>query len=151
MFSALAFVLALAQPTPAPAVTPQHLPEATVTAPKTTLTLQVARTEPERNRGLMAYASLPPHTGMVFVFDSDGAVGFWMKDTLIPLDMIFVASDGVVRSVDANVAVVSPDLPDAQIPIEEGTARYVIELNAGEAAADGIKPGVLLHGVSSLK
>lgn len=151
MFNVLALLLALAQPTPAPAVTPQQLPTISVVAPKAVLTLQVARTEPQRERGLMAYTSLAPHTGMVFVFDVDGEVGFWMKDTLIPLDMIFVASDGVVRAVDANVPVVSPALPDVQIPIEEGTARYVIELDAGEAAADGIEPGVLLHGVSSLK
>ncbi len=151
MFNVLALVLALAQPTPAPAVTPQQLPTITVSAPNAKLTLQVARTEPQRNRGLMAYTSLAPHTGMVFVFDRDGEVAFWMKDTLIPLDMIFVGDDGVVRAVDANVAVVSPDLPDVQIPIEEGSARYVIELNAGEAAADGIKAGVLLHGVSSVK
>lgn len=151
MFSVLALALALAQPSPVPAATPQRLPAIAVLAPNATLSLQVARTEAQRNRGLMAYASLPPHTGMVFVFDRDGEVAFWMKDTLIPLDMVFVGDDGVVRSVDAKVAVVSPDLPDVQIPIEQGTARYVIELNAGEAAADGIKAGVLLHGVASLK
>lgn len=151
MFSVLALILALAQPTPAPAMTPQHLPTVTVAAPNAVLTLQIARTEVQRERGLMAYASLPPHTGMVFVFDRDGDVGFWMKDTLIPLDMIFVGNDGVVRSVDADVPVVSPHLPDLQIPIEQGTARYVIELPAGEAATDGIAAGVLLPGVASLK
>lgn len=151
MFDVLALVLALAQATPAPAVTPQRLPTVTVSAPNAKLSLQVARTGPQRNRGLMAYTSLPPHTGMVFVFDRDDEVAFWMKDTLIPLDMIFVGDDGVVRSVDANVAVVSPSVPDVQIPIEEGSARYVIELNAGEAAADGIRAGVLLHGVTALK
>ena len=116
----------------------------TVSAPKATLHLEVARTEEARERGLMNRRSLPVHCGMIFVFDSDGPVEFWMKDTLIPLDMIFVAPDGTVRNVDANVPVVKPWLSDNEIPREPGTAKYVIELGAGEAAKDGITPGTHL-------
>lgn len=93
----------------------------------------------------MSRTSLAPQTGMIFVFTSDSRVSFWMKDTLVPLDMIFVAADGTVRKVFARVAVVAPETPDAKIPIETAQARYVIELSAGEAARDGIVAGTQLR------
>jgi uncharacterized protein len=120
------------------------LPVVAVHAPHADLSLEVARTESQREYGLMNRTRLAPHTGMIFVFDGDGTVAFWMKDTLVPLDMIFVGADGRVRRVFANVAVVSRSLPDQDIPREAGVAKYVIELPAGEAAKDGIAPGVML-------
>jgi uncharacterized protein len=125
----------------------------TVHAPKAQLTLEVARTPAEREHGLMDRKVVASHTGMIFVFDADGPVEFWMKNTLVPLDMVFVGDDGIVRRVYANVAVVSPSLSDDQIPREPGTAKYVIELAAGEAARDGIVPGTKLdlEGVPSPK
>ena len=116
-----------------------------VTAPKATLTLEVAKTAQQREYGLMNRTSLAPHTGMLFVFDKDGDEMFWMKDTLLSLDMIFVGADGKVRQIYANVPVVDPKLPDDQIPLEGGQAKYVIELSAGEAAADGIISGSVLR------
>jgi uncharacterized membrane protein (UPF0127 family) len=120
------------------------LPTITVHAPQADLTLEVARTSAQREHGLMDRTTVPPHTGMIFVFDADEQVEFWMKDTLAPLDMIFIAADGTVRQVYSNVAVVSPTLSDAQIPREGGYAKYVIELAAGEAAQDGIAAGTKL-------
>ena len=67
----------------------------------------------------MDRTSLPPHTGMIFVFDGDGPIEFWMKNTLIPLDMVFVAADGTVRKV-SSVPVLPPGMPDAKIPLEPG-------------------------------
>lgn len=116
-----------------------------VRAPKADLHLEVARTEAQREYGLMNRRTLPPHTGMIFVFPQDDKVAFWMKDTLIPLDMVFVGADGTVRLVDANVATVPPSLPDGQIPLENGKAMYVIELPAGEAFLDGIVTGTKLN------
>lgn len=113
-------------------------------APKADLRLEVAQTDAQREHGLMDRTSLPPHTGMIFVFPHDGDVAFWMKDTLIPLDMVFVAADGTVRLVDSNVPTVAPKTPDGNIPLERGTARYVIELPAGEASRDGIVAGIKL-------
>jgi len=113
-------------------------------APHADLTLEVARTEAQREHGLMDRAAIPSHTGMIFVFDRDEPVEFWMKNTLVPLDMIFIARDGTVRRVYANVAVVPPSLPDEEIPREGAQAKYVIELRAGEAAADGIAAGIKL-------
>ena len=129
---------------------PQHLATIVVHAPKATLTLQVATTEDQRETGLMSVTHLPAHTGMVFVFDEDAPVTFWMKDTLVPLDMIFVAADGTVRSVAANVPVVPEDTPDNKIPTRPGVAKFVIELAAGEAAHDGITTGVQLSELRAL-
>ncbi len=143
----LALLVAVA-PTALP--TPQHLPTISVQAPKAMLTLQVAATDDERERGLMSVTKLAPHTGMVFVFDTDAPVEFWMKDTLVPLDMVFVGADGRVRSIAANVPVVPTDTPDDAIPRRVGHAKYVIELAAGEAASDGIVPGTMLRALTPL-
>lgn len=122
----------------------------TVHAPKATLHLEIARNEEQRERGLMDRRTLAPHTGMVFVFDEDMPVEFWMKDTLVPLDMVFVAANGTVRSIARNVPVVAPDTPNDRIPRRNGNAKYVIELPANEAAKDGIFTGCHLDGVTSL-
>ena len=143
MFNLAALALLLAATPAAPS--PSPLPAITLGAPKAVLHLEVARTEPQREYGLMNRTSMPAHHGMIFVFDGDGELAFWMKDTLVPLDMIYVAPDGTVRKVYANVAVVPPSLPDDRIPREVGTGKYVIELSAGEAAKDGITEGVKLN------
>lgn len=129
--------------TPAPSASP-HTPVVVVQAPRAELLLELARTPAEQERGLMYRTSLPARGGMLFVFANDGPVTFWMKNTLIPLDMLFIASDGTVRQVDADVPVPAPGIGDEQIPRESGFARYVIELRAGEARRDGIEPGVKL-------
>lgn len=135
MFSAIVLAAALQV---------QHLPTITVDAPSAKLTLQVARTEAQREFGLMNVTKLPPHTGMVFVFDQDAPEEFWMKDTLIPLDMVFVASTGWVRDVFEDVPATTAATPDEKIPRRDGQAQYVIELPAFEAAKDGITVGTML-------
>ena len=135
MFSALALAAAIAtQP-------PQHLRTIDIAAPKATLHVQVARTEEQRELGLMSVTRLAPHTGMLFVFDQEAQVEFWMKDTLIPLDMVFVGSTGIVNDIAFNVPTVAIDAPDDTIPRRSGRGRFVIELPAGEAEADGIVAG----------
>jgi uncharacterized membrane protein (UPF0127 family) len=132
---------------PIPVPTPQTLATIALQAPRAELRVQVAKTAPERSRGLMGVTKLPLHTGMLFVFEKDEPVAFWMKDTLIPLDMVFVGGDGTVRRVYASVPVVSPSLPDEKIPLEQGTAKFVIELSSGEAARDGLAPGSRVRGL----
>lgn len=146
IFSSLLLAATLSA-TPNALPTPQSLPSMTLRVPGATLHVQVARTPDQRERGLMSVRHLAPHTGMIFVFDQDAPVAFWMKDTLIPLDMVFIASDGTVRKIFARTRVVSPQLGDAQIPLEQGRAKYVIELPAGEAARDGLIPGVRIEGL----
>lgn len=148
MFSAFMLALALQSAPPASAA---PLPHATLHAPKAILNVEVADTEPQREHGLMDRTVLAEHTGMVFIFEQDAPVTFWMKNTLVPLDMVFVGSDGVVRSVAARVPSTRHDTPDDRIPRRNGSAKYVIELPSGEASSDGIKAGVTIGGITAIK
>lgn len=139
----VAAALAFATTAATPAAT--ALPVVIVHAPSADVRLEVARTPAQQERGLMYRTALPAHTGMLFVFASDGPIGFWMKNTLVPLDMVFVAGDGRVRTVFRNVAPAPPSMTDDAIPRENGVAKYVIELPSGEASRDGIAPGVTLE------
>jgi len=131
-------------PCPAPSATPDPVPVA-VTAPKATLEVRVANTWTTREYGLMCVTALAPHTGMIFVFSGgDRPQSFWMKNTLIPLDMVWVRNNGRVDTVAAKVPSTTTDTPDIAIPRRLGTGTYVIELAAGEAARDGIVAGAHL-------
>ncbi len=120
------------------------LPTILVHAPRAELTLEVARTEAQREDGLMYRTAIVSHTGMIFIFERDALVEFWMKNTLVPLDMIFVGADGTVRQIFSNVPVVDRTLPNDEIPREGAVAKYVIELRAGEGVQDGLTQGVKL-------
>lgn len=133
-----------------PFVSPQPLPQVTLRAPRSELRVQVADTYAKREAGLMNYHMLLRHTGMIFVFASDARVDFWMKNTLIALDMVFVGADGRVRSVAANVPASTYETPDTDVARRTARAKYVIELAAGEAAVDGLAPGAYVNGVRSL-
>jgi uncharacterized protein len=109
-----------------------------------TYRLWVAATENTRRYGLMKRESMPADRGMIFVFRTQQPLTFWMKDTLIPLDMVWVSARGIVTTVAANVPATTVDTPEAKIPHRNGRGTYVIELAAGEAAHAGIKTGVLL-------
>jgi uncharacterized membrane protein (UPF0127 family) len=129
---------------PTPSATTNPVPVAVV-APKATLSVRVADTGATREYGLMCVRSLAPHTGMIFVFgDGDLRRSFWMKNTLVPLDMVFVRKGGRVSSVAADVPATTPATADLDIPWRYGTGTYVIELAAGEAAQDGIVAGAQL-------
>lgn len=138
-------VPALALPAPG-TCSPQPVKKTVaVRTPETTLQLGVADDTDTRSYGLMCVLALPPHTGMIFLFSGgDTHHNFWMKDTLIPLDMVWVTLGGKVTTVAANVPATTVDTKDADIPTRDGVGSYVIELAAGEAARDGIKPGVHL-------
>ena len=133
---------ATACPTPTATTNPQPV---MVAAPKATLSLRVANTWGTREYGLMCVRQLGANEGMIFVFSTgDQRQSFWMKNTLIPLDMVFVRKNGRVDSIAANVPSTTPDTTDLDIPWRYGTGAYVIELAAGEAARAGIVPGTHL-------
>jgi len=110
-----------------------------------TLTLEVADTSAERDRGLMDRESLAAGHGMVFVFEDAGPRAFWMKNTLVPLDMIFVAPNGTVLNVEH--AAPQPNASDAELKRyrSEGDAQYVIEANRGFANETGIRSGTTVR------
>lgn len=87
----------------------------------------------QRGRGLMFVRELPPMTGMLFVYDVDGYLSMWMRNTLIPLDMLFVRADGTVAAVAADTVPLSEESIVAPEPV-----RYVLELDAGTAARLGL-------------
>jgi uncharacterized protein len=113
-----------------------------VSSGRVTLHLALASTEQQRERGLMQVSSVPRGQGMLFVFpDGEQTREFWMKDTITPLDMLFVDANGTVTGVAANVPATKPGTPEEKIARRRGLAQYVIELRAGQAAALGIAAG----------
>ena len=98
--------------------------------------IEVATTDQERALGLMFRRSLPENGGMLFLYDRPQPAAMWMKNTLIPLDMIFIAADGKVHRIEQN----AEPLSTALIP-SEGPIVGVLELNGGEAAKIGLKRG----------
>lgn len=106
-----------------------------------TVTLEVADDPAEQRRGLMNRTSLPANHGMVFVYDDAATRTFWMKNTKIPLDMIFVAPNGTVLNVAH--ADPQPNAADSQLRrySSNGAAQYVIEVEQGFANRTGVGAG----------
>jgi uncharacterized protein len=96
----------------------------------------LATNEKERERGLMFVKHLPEGQGMLFDFKTDQPVSFWMHNTYISLDMLFIRSDGTITHIAENAKPMS----DALIP-SGGSVRGVLEVIAGTAEKFGIKPG----------
>ena len=102
--------------------------------------VEVADDDAERARGLMFRDSLPPDQGMVFIHDVEEPQAYWMKNTKIPLDILYFDSSRKLVSAQERVPPCSagdacPPFPSA------GPALYVLELNAGSAEELGIRPG----------
>ena len=90
--------------------------------------IYVAATNAQRQRGLMFVRELPLSTGMLFVYERDGRLSMWMRNTYIPLDMLFVRADGTIASIAQHTEPLSLQSIVASEPV-----RYVLELNAGAA------------------
>lgn len=98
--------------------------------------IELADEPAERAKGLMFVKSMPQSAGMLFVYPAPRPVNFWMKNTLIPLDMVFLDKKGVVQNVHANA------VPHDQSPIFGGNnIMAVLEINGGLAARIGIAEG----------
>ena len=99
-------------------------------------TVEIADDSEERARGLMFVEDLPVSEGMLFVYGRPGTHSFWMKNTLIPLDMLFIRPDGVVQHVHDNA------VPGDLTPISGGDGVLaVLEINGGLAGQLGIEEG----------
>ena len=98
--------------------------------------VEIARDEEKRARGLMDRRFMPADHGMLFEFDSEAPEEFWMKNTYIPLDMIFISPTGIVTNIVAN----AEPLSERTIP-SGPPCIAVLELNGGSAARIGLKVG----------
>ena len=95
-----------------------------------TYNVKVAKTEEERAKGLSGITELPEDEGMLFYMDKPQKCSFWMKDTLIPLDIVFIDEDEEVISVHQGV-------PEDTTPITEDNVLYVLEVNANSGIKEG--------------
>jgi uncharacterized protein len=102
-------------------------------------TIEIADDPGERSRGLMFRQEMDENHGMLFVFEQSQPVGFWMKNTPLPLDLVFIGQDGTVRAIERGE-------PFSEAPIAPGEpVQFVLELNAGTAAEAGIENGDLIR------
>lgn len=97
--------------------------------------IEVADEPLERQRGLMHRRNMSEDRGMLFVFDGEGRRSFWMQNTPLPLDLLFISSNGRIEAIEQgepfSTASIAPDVP----------ASFVLELNAGTAQKLGISIG----------
>ena len=103
---------------------------------RATVAIEVANNSEQRERGLMFRKHLDDNAGMIFVFPNSQPRNFWMHNTDIPLDMIFADSSFRVTGIVANAAPQTDTLRGV-----EGNSEYVLEVNGGFCAKNGIKPG----------
>jgi uncharacterized membrane protein (UPF0127 family) len=109
-------------------------------------TVEVANTGPRRQRGLMYRRTMPNDAGMIFYFPNEAPRHFWMKNTYIPLDIIYIDAKGEIVNIAANTETLSETPIPSILP-----AKYVLEINAGQAAARGIEIGdILCHPVAEI-
>ena len=119
---------------------PQKLPAIKLSVGMHAINAEVAKTPEQHGIGLMFRTSMPTNDGMLFIFDRPGQQCFWMKNTLLPLSIAFVADDGSITNIEA----MKPQTLDSHCSIKE--VRYVLEMNDGWFAKRGIKPGMKLQG-----
>ncbi len=115
--------------------------DASTGRPKTTFTVEIALTDEEQIRGLQGRDSLQPGSGMLFLYPEATPQAFWMKDVLMPLDIVFADGQG-------RITQVLKQLPPCLGPVarcssyrSRSPARYVLELSAGQASAHGLRLG----------
>jgi uncharacterized membrane protein (UPF0127 family) len=101
---------------------------------------ELALNNDQREQGLMFRKSMPLESGMLFDFGKERDVAMWMRNTLIPLDMLFIARDGRITHIHENA------VPHSEAIISSrGAIKFVLELNGGTAKRYGIKPGDMVR------
>jgi uncharacterized protein len=129
----------LASAAPAQGV-PQDLPAITLNAGMHNIRAAVAQTDEQLTTGLMYRRQMDQHEGMLFVYDSLARRCFWMKNTILPLSIAFLAEDGTV----VNIEDMQPQTLDSHCSTQP--VRYALEMNQGWFAKRGIKAGSKLSG-----
>ncbi len=110
---------------------------------ETTYTVDVAGTPEERQQGLSGRPTMAEDVGMLFIFEEERPLHFWMKDMHFPLDIIWIDGQCELVGVSAEVPTAPPDAESADIPRANSPfpALYVLEVNAGEWAGNGMSAG----------
>jgi uncharacterized membrane protein (UPF0127 family) len=119
---------------------PQNLAATTLKVGMHSIRAQLAITPMQRQIGLMHRREMPTQEGMLFVFDEPSQQCFWMRNTLIPLSIAFLADDGTV----VNVADMKPQSDDSHCSAKP--VRFALEMNQGWFAKRGVKPGTRISG-----
>lgn len=117
------------------------LPKVTLTIGRSTLVAEVAANPEQRATGLMHRFSLATDHGMLFIFESAQPLGFWMKNTHIPLSIAYIDTRGVIL----NIEDMAPR--DERSHMSKGLARYALEMRQGWFAKNGIVPGMRVQGI----
>jgi uncharacterized protein len=105
--------------------------------------VELADNDASRAKGMMFRTSMAPDAGMLFDFGQEQMASFWMRNTLIPLDMLFIKADGTILNIHQRA------IPRDETGINSaGPVRAVLELNGGTVSRLGIKPGnKVLHAI----
>jgi hypothetical protein len=108
------------------------------------VTVEIAEKDEERTRGLMYRRSMTDEAGMIFAFRARENHQFWMRNTCIPLDMLFIDDDGLIVGIEENVPTMNDATYQAGCP-----SKYVLEVNAGWTRKHGVRAGqkVKLEGI----
>ncbi|HXP32171.1 MAG TPA: DUF192 domain-containing protein [Stellaceae bacterium] len=102
--------------------------------------VELALTPQQQEQGLMYRRALPADGGMLFVFPADQTATFWMRNTLIPLDMLFIAADGRIADIHERAVPLSEATISSKVPV-----RAVLEVNGGTVRRLAIKRGDVVH------
>ena len=141
---------------PTGSIKPDQPPMATVSAPRgsvvriggadypTDFPVELALTAEEQIQGLSGRPTLTANPGMLFVYQRQSRYTFWMPDMHFPLDIVWIGSDCAVADVTLNALPPAPGQANQDLPLysPKKPAQYVLEINAGEAGAKGIRAGV---------
>lgn len=101
-----------------------------------TFKVEVVDTNASRAQGLMYRTELAPDAGMLFDFKETRETSFWMQNTFIPLDMLFITADGIVKTVHVNARPQDPTAIPSEVPVQ-----FVLEIPGGRSVEIGLKPG----------
>lgn len=121
---------------------PEASTEKIVTIGDKRISVQIAKTNEERSRGLSGVSSLKNNSGMLFVFSPKSNPFFWMKDMMIPLDMIWITDAKIVK-IDKNISAPSVNTQDRDLKTYSAgqPIDYILEVNGGYSDKNGIKTG----------
>lgn len=138
MYRALAFLILLAVAVPAAALEKFEKSTLSIATAKGThdFTVELAISPTQQSQGLMYRRSMAPDAGMLFIYSRPQPVSFWMKNTFLPLDMIFIGADGKIVNIKQRT------VPQSLAPVRsKGDVLAVLELNGGTSSRLGIKAG----------